>query len=63
MITRKQKRARIKNFTKLRLKGAYSAIRYAADSKDVEITEECKDYLKDSSILLLNALEEWNIKA
>ena len=61
-ITIKQKQARITNFTKGRIKAALSAISYAAESEDVNITKECEDFLNGASLPILNALEVWDKK-
>ena len=58
-ITEKQKSARIKNFTKARLKSAYKSVLFGGDGCP-NLSEECKNYLKDAGILILNALKEWD---
>ena len=60
-ITDKQKQARIKNFTKGRLKGALAAIEYAMTSKNVDLTPKCVKYLEESHLLIYLALKkEWD---
>ena len=59
-ITTKQKQARIKNFTKGRLKGALTAIEYAMTSKDVDLIPKCVKYLEESYLLIFLALKEWD---
>ena len=55
--TFKQRQASMKNFTKARLKGAYSAIQFALN---IDLTGQCHDDLKGASTLLDNALIHWD---
>ena len=57
MRTKKQRIATTTNWAKARIKGAFSACRWAADN--AKISEEAKEALKDASILILNAIEAW----
>ncbi len=61
-LTIKQRQARIKNFTKGRIKAALSAIQYAIESEDVDIVGECKYCLKEADVFISNALNSWDKK-
>ena len=56
-ITEKQKNARIRNFSKGRIKGCLVTLRYVAYIDG--ISEEVRNYLLDASQLVNNAITDW----
>ena len=59
-ITKKQKDARIKNYSKGRLKGMVVSLRQIKTINN--ISKDVRDFLSDASILVQNALNEWDIR-
>jgi hypothetical protein len=56
--TEKQTNARLKNWSKGLLIGMIATLRRIISYKDISVP--AKEYLKDASQLINNALKEWN---